>query len=342
MRVIQHSTMAGRRKGTAKDKGPKPKVARSAKRPISAPPPPPADAAPASPSSGAISRHDPIAAYVHDLSRYSVLSAEEQNRLAVRYRETGDVSAAYQLVTTNLRLVVKIAHEYRRTAFSLLDLIQEGNIGLMQAVRKFDPYRGVKLSSYAAWWIRAYIIRYIMDNWRLVKIGTTRVQRRLFFNLRKEKEKLAAMGFDPAPKLLAERLQVSEADVIDMDRRLGKEEVSIDAPISSEEGKPVAFGDHLAAPETPTDEQLAQDELKTILKDKLNQFGATLVDREKLIFEQRLVAETPLTLQEIGDKYGISRERARQIEANVTRRLKAYLEKELPDFKDISLGPGAE
>jgi RNA polymerase sigma-32 factor len=300
--------------------------------------PTPPIAVKASPS--AIARHDPVGAYIADLARYPVLPPEEQIRLAKRYRETGDVNAAYQLVTSNLRLVVKIAHEYRRTAFSLLDLVQEGNIGLMQAVKKFDPYRGVKLTSYASWWIRAYIIRYLMENWRLVKIGTTRVQRRLFFNLRKEKEKLTAMGFDAGPKLLAERLQVSEADVIDMDRRLGKEEVSLDAPIS-DDSKGV-FGDRLPSREQATDEVLAQDELRTILKQKLDQFGATLVDREKLIFEQRLVSEKPLTLQEIGDKYGISRERARQIEANVTRRLKTFLEAELPDLKDITLGTGAD
>ncbi len=289
---------------------------------------------------GAIARHDPIAAYIADISRYSVLPSEEQTRIAKEYQRTGDLKLAYQLVTSNLRLVVKIAHEYRRTAFSLLDLIQEGNIGLMQAVKKFDPYRGVKLSSYAAWWIRAYIIRYVMENWRLVKIGTTRVQRRLFFNLRKEKDKLASMGFEPGPKLLAERLQVSEADVIDMDKRLGQEEVSLDAPVSDDNRG--AFGDRLPTHAQATDERLAQDELRKLLKEKLDQFGATLADREKLIFDQRLVAENPLTLQEIGDKYGISRERARQIESNVTRRLKAYLEKELPDFKDISLGPEAD
>jgi RNA polymerase sigma-32 factor len=292
------------------------------------------------PPPGTLSRHDPLAAYIADLARHPVLSSEEQIRLATRYRETGDVDAAFRLVTSNLRLVVKIAHEYRRTALSLLDLIQEGNIGLMQAVKKFDPYRGVKLSSYAAWWIRAYIIRYVMDNWRLVRIGTTRVQRRLFFNLRKEKEKLLAMGFDPQPKLLAERLQVTEEDIIDMDKRMGAEEVSIDAPVSAENR--TAFGDRLAGSEAPTDERLAQDELRTMLKAKLDQFGATLVDREKLIFERRLVAEKPLTLQEIGDQYGISRERARQVEATLTHRLKIFLEAELPDLKDITLGRSSD
>src|SRR5207237_1324099 len=142
-----------------------------------------------------------------------LLTREEEHRLAVKYRETADPQAAYRLVTANLRLVIKIAHEYRRAAFSLLDLIQEGNLGLLQAVRKYDPYRGVKLSSYAAWWIRAYILRFLMDNWRMMKLNTTQAQRKLFFNLRKEQQKLLAEGFDAGPKLLAERLNVSEQDV---------------------------------------------------------------------------------------------------------------------------------
>lgn len=287
-----------------------------------------------------LARHDPLAAYLADVARHPVLPPEEQIALARRYRETGDLEAAYKLVTANLRLVVKIAHEYRRSAFSLLDLIQEGNVGLMRAVKKFDPYRGIRLSSYAAWWIRAYILRYLMENWRQVKIGTTRAQRRLFFNLRRETEKLLAQGLDPEPKLLAERLQVSEADVIDMDRRLGHEEVSLDAPVGGDTKQ--THLDHLAMRAAPTDERLAQDQLKALVREKLSAFGATLKDREKLIFDRRLVAEDRLTLQDIGDRFGITRERARQIEADLIRRLRAYLERELPDFKDLRLGSEAD
>src|SRR6266540_2618912 len=165
---------------------------------------------------GGLVRYDPLRAYMAEVARHPVLSREEEHALAVRYTETGDVDAAYKLVASNLRLVVKIAHEYRRTAFQLLDLIQEGNMGLMQAVKKYDPWKGVKLSSYAAWWIRAYIIRFVMENWRMVKLGTTQAQRKLFFNLGREREKLLARGIDPTPQLLAKNLQVEEKDVDEM------------------------------------------------------------------------------------------------------------------------------
>lgn len=159
---------------------------------------------------GGLVRYDPLRAYMAEVQRHPVLSREEEHELAVKLRETGDVQAAYRLVASNLRLVVKIAHEYRRTAFQLLDLVQEGNLGLMQAVKKYDPWKGVKLSSYAAWWIRAYIIRFIMENWRMVKLGTTQAQRKLFFNLSKERDKLLARGIEPTPRLLAKNLQVEE------------------------------------------------------------------------------------------------------------------------------------
>src|SRR5919106_4513591 len=155
-----------------------------------------------------LTRRDPLAAYMAEVNRHPLLSREEEHALAVRFRQTGDFQAAYQLVAANLRLVVKLAHEYHRNPLSLLDLIQEGNIGLMQAVKKYDPYKGVKLSSYASWWIRAYILRFILNNWRLVKVGTTQAQRKLFFNLKKEKARLSAMGIDPTPAEIAQRLSV--------------------------------------------------------------------------------------------------------------------------------------
>ena len=186
------------------------------------------------PSDKGLAPLDTLQRYMREVTRHRLLTREEEHELAVRYREAGDVDAAYRLVTANLRLVVKIAHEYHRTAFQLLDLIQEGNVGLMHAVKKFDPYRGVKLSSYAAWWIRAYILRYVMENWRIVKLGTTQAQRKLFFNLRKERDKLAAQGFDPTPKLLAERLDVTERDVTEMEQRLSQDDFSLDVPISED------------------------------------------------------------------------------------------------------------
>jgi RNA polymerase sigma-32 factor len=190
-----------------------------------------------------LARRDPLQAYMAEVTRHALLTREEEHTLAKQYQQTGDVRAAYRLVASNLRLVVKLAHEYHRNPLALLDLIQEGNMGLMQAVKKYDPERGVKLSSYAAWWIRAYILRYIMDNWKMVKLGTTEAQRKLFFKLRQEQDRLAASGVEVTPKLLAERLSVTEDDVREMDQRLGRDEVSIDAPL--DEDSPRTQGDRL-------------------------------------------------------------------------------------------------
>ena len=175
---------------------------------------------------------DPLQAYLREANRYNLLTPEEEKSLSIRYRETGDKEAAYKLITSNLRLVIKIALEFQKYWMkNLLDLIQEGNIGLMQAIKKFDPYRGIKLSYYASFWIKAYILKFIMDNWKLVKIGTTQSQRKLFYNLKREKEKLRALGYEPGPKLLAEVLQVREEEVVEMEQRLGGWELSLDAPL---------------------------------------------------------------------------------------------------------------
>jgi RNA polymerase sigma-32 factor len=285
----------------------------------------------------ALAPHDPLQRYMAEVSRHPLLTREEENELAWRYFKDPEhnVEAAYRLVTANLRLVVKIAHQYRRAAFSLLDLVQEGNIGLMQAVKKFDPGRGIKLSTYAAWWIRAYILRFIMDNFRMVKIGTTEAQRKLFFNLRKEQEKLLQRGIEAAPKLLAERLKVSEQDVVEMQGRMGQEEVSLDAPMSGD-GKATHM-ERLASTSQAPDEALAAEELSETFHQKLKSFAAGLEGKERVVFEKRLVAEEPLTLQQIGDEFGLTRERVRQIEAQLTRKLRAYVAREMPDFGDVSL-----
>jgi len=178
----------------------------------------------------ALERRDPLQVYMAEVHRHPLLTREEELELAQKYQSTGDLKAAYRLVASNLRLVVKIANEYHRNPLSLLDLIQEGNIGLMQAVKKYDPGRGVKLSSYAAWWIRAYVLRYIMDNWRLVKLGTTEAQRKLFFKLRQEQDRLVSQGFEATPKLLAERLNVTERDVVEMDQGMEHELVALPGP----------------------------------------------------------------------------------------------------------------
>lgn len=278
--------------------------------------------------------YDPLKHYLMEIKRYPLLSREEEQRLAIRYKEKGDMEAAYRLITSNLRLVVKIALSFQRHWMrNLMDLIQEGNIGLMQAVKKFDPYRGYKLSYYASFWIKAYIIKFIMDNWKLVKIGTTQAQRKLFFNLRKEKERLLSMGFEPGPKLLAERLDVKESEVIEMDQRLGSWEVSLDAPIKED-----SDSDHqsfIPSDEIGADEQLADFERRELLKEKLAEFRTTLPEKERFIFDNRLMAEEPLTLQEIGDVYGISRERVRQIQVRITKKIKAYLQEEIEGIEDL-------
>lgn len=284
-------------------------------------------------------RYDGLQAYINEARRYPLLSPEEEHDLAVRYLETGDIEAARRLVTANLRLVVKIAHEYRKAYRNLLDLVQEGNIGLMHAVKKFDPYRGVKLSSYAAWWIRAYILKFILNNWRMVKIGTTQAQRKIFFNLRKEVERLKAMGIDnPGPKLLAERLDVPEAEVRSMQNRLAGADVSLDAPVRSDDATATSRLDFVTDHEPGPDERAENLEFSQLLQQKLAEFGGTLQGREREIFELRTVANEPLTLQEVGDRYGITRERARQIERRMMDRLRDYLREELGDAVDVALG----
>jgi len=284
-------------------------------------------------------RFDALQAYINQARRYPLLSPEEEHELAVHYLETGDIDAARRLVTANLRLVVKIAHEYRKAYRNLLDLIQEGNIGLMHAVKKFDPYRGVKLSSYAAWWIRAYILKFILNNWRMVKIGTTQAQRKIFFNLRKEMDRLKALGVDsPAPKLLAERLDVPEEEVRSMQSRLAGADVSLDAPVRTDDTSATSRLDFVTESGPGPDERVEKEEFSRLLQQKLQTFGGTLQGREKEIFELRTVATEPLTLQEIGDRYGITRERARQIERRMMDRLRDFLRAELGDAVDVALG----
>ena len=291
------------------------------------------------PRGRSLARLDPLQLYIQDIRRYPLLSREDEHELAKKFVETGDVEAARRLVTSNLRLVVKIAHEYRRAHRNLLDLIQEGNVGLVQAVKKYDPYRGVKLSSYAAWWIRAYMLKFILNNWRLVKIGTTQAQRKLFFNLRKEKDKLEQMGFDTSSKALAEALNVPEREVIDMEKRLGQGEMSLDAPLAKDDEGGRSHLDMLeSAGDTRPDVRAEGDEFRVLLRAKLEEFAKTLRGRELTIFQERLLTDEPKTLQEIGESYGISRERARQLEKRLTEKLKKYLQSELGDAVQIAMG----
>ena len=282
--------------------------------------------------------YDPLRRYLTEIRRYSLLNREEEHRLAVEFKEFGNLEAAYRLVTANLRLVVMIAREYQRAFSNLLDLIQEGNIGLMEAVKNFDPYRGVRFPSYAVWWIRAYIIRYVMNNWRMVKIGTTQAQRKLFFNLQKEKKRLEAEGFTPGPKLLAQRLDVKEAEVVEMEQRLASRDLSTDGPIG-EDGERTLLS-FLADNKLTPEEAFTEKEYHQVLKEKMQRFAEALKDKELVIFRERLLTEEPLTLREIGERYGISRERVRQIEERVKKRLRAYLTKEFKDLKETVAGAG--
>jgi len=281
----------------------------------------------------ALVRYDPLQRYLSEIRRYPLLSREEEHRLAVAYAENNDIAAAYRLVTANLRLVVMIAREYQHAVRTLLDLIQEGNIGLMEAVKNFDPYRGIRFPSYAVWWIRAYIIRYVMNNWRMVKIGTTQAQRKLFFNLRKEKDRLEAEGFVAGPKLLAQRLDVKESEVIEMEQRLSARDLSVDTPL--EAGETATMLDLLPSKEATVEDQVAAAESRGLISQKVREFGERLSGKERIIFDGRLMNEEPLTLQEIGDQYGISRERVRQIEERLKKKLKTYLLAECKDVEDV-------
>lgn len=275
---------------------------------------------------------DALTRYLAELRHHAPIPREEEHALAVRWVEEGDREAARRLVLANLRLVVKIAMEYRRTWTNVLDLIQEGNVGLLQAVQRFDPYQGVKLSSYAVYWIRAYVLKYLLDNIRLVRLGTTRAQRKLFFRLNKEKRELERLGFEVEPRLIAERLDVSEDDVRDMEQRLGQSDLSIDAPVRDEEGS-ATYGDFLASGVRSAEQDVADEELRRVFLAKVHEFASTLDEREKRIVEERILAEDPKTLQEMGDAFGVTRERVRQLEARVVGRLREYLREQLVDFE---------
>jgi RNA polymerase sigma-32 factor len=282
--------------------------------------------------------YDSLQRYLAEIRRYPLLTPEEEHQLAVRYKEHGDVEAAYRLVTANLRLVVMFARKYERAVHNLLDLIQEGSIGLMEAVRNFDPYRGVRFPSYAVWWVRAYIIRYLMNNWRMVKLGTTQAQRKLFFNLQREKERLEAEGFSPAPKLIAQNLGVKEEEVVEMEKRMAGRDMSLDTPIEAEEGESGTLGDLFPAKQDNAEEAVAAAEYRTLMSEKMREFAHTLKGKEEVIFRTRLLAEEPVTLQEIGDQYGISRERIRQLESRLKKKLKDFLLREFKDAKDLDVG----
>lgn len=265
---------------------------------------------------------DSLKRYLADIRRYPVLEKSDEFDLARRSKD-GDTEATKRLVNCNLRLVVKIALEYQSTRVSLLDLIQEGNVGLMQAVRKFDPERNIRLSTYAQFWIRAYVLKFLMDNYKLVKVGTTQAQRKLFYNLKKEKEKLVQQGLEPTTERLAERLDVREKDIVEMETRLQGREISLDAPVNDESG---TLMDLIPAKSRLADELFDQALVDQHLRERLGEYRKTLKGRDSKIWDKRLVAEKPLTLQQLGDLFGVSRERARQLQARILKKLARFLE----------------
>lgn len=278
---------------------------------------------------------DALSLYFAELKNCPPISREEEHELAVKFVEDEDLEAVRKLVASNLRLVVKIAMEYRRAWASSLDLIQEGNTGLMQAVHRYDPYKGVRLSSYAAYWVRAYILKYIIDNIRLVRMGKTRAQRKLFYRLNKEKRLLEQQGYEVLPALLAERLDVGEDDVIEMEQRLAFNDQSIDTPIGDSEGR-LSLGDILPSPEASAEEGFGNAELREVFLEKVSDFLEGIDERDRLIVDERILAEEPKTLQELGDELGLTRERVRQLEARTVDRLREYLKENFLDFKYYS------
>lgn len=281
----------------------------------------------------ALGRVDTLTAYMAELAQHAPIDREEEQRLARRWVQERDLEAARRLVLANLRLVVKIAMEYRRAWVNVLDLIQSGNVGLMEAVQRFDPYQGVKLSTYAAYWIRAYILKYILDNFRIVRLGTTRAQRKLFFRLNKEKRELERQGFELEPKLLAERLEVSEADVVDMDQRLSEGDLSMNAPAHRDEPSRAEFGDFVSSREPSAEQNVADSELRRVFMAKVREFAESLDARDRKLVEERVLADEPKTLAELGAEFGVSRERVRQLEARIVSRLREYLKANLVDFE---------
>jgi len=280
---------------------------------------------------GTLAPPDPFSAYLQEVKKYPILTEEEEKELAIRLKETGDVDAAYKLTTANLMLVVKIAMTFKREWQNLMDLVQEGNVGLMKAVKNFDPFRGVRLSAYASWWIKSYILKYILDNWRLVRVGTTNARRKLLFNLKKEKERLEREGFDPSTKLLAEHFGVDEGEIIDVEASIGAVDVSMDTPTRPD--SPMTPAQSLSDGKS-LEKGAEIDQFRKILQQKIEEFKSDLKPAEIEILEKRILSESPQSLQEIGDQRGVTREAVRQSEQRLLKKFRIYIEEEMPEAAD--------
>ena len=293
--------------------------------------PPKDDFLPTPRAKGEIATKDPLHLYLQEISRFPLLEPDEEFQLAKQVQENGDQQAAFRLVSSHLRLVVKIAMDFqRRWMQNVLDLIQEGNVGLMKAVNKFDPDKGIKFSYYAAFWIKAYILKYIMDNWRMVKIGTTQTQRKLFYNLNKERQRLQALGFDPTTSELSKNLNVSEEEITEMDQRLAKNDLSLNLKFG--EDSEATRMDFLPDLGPGVEETLANKEISTLLLDQLRTIVPNFNEKEQVILNDRLLSDSPRTLREIGEEFGVTRVRVRQIEARLLKKLREHLAESVKDF----------
>lgn len=281
-------------------------------------------------------KKDLLSYYLSEVRRHPLLTREEEHEWAVKFVEDGDQEAAERLVTANLRLVIKIAFQYHRQWANVLDLIQEGNVGLVEALSRYDPYRDIRFSSYAQYWIRAMILRFLLDNFRLVRLGSTRAGRKLFFQLQKERDRLLEEGKLATPEALAERLGVKPKDVTDVDQHMRAPALSLHAPAGDDaDGRTLSEIVPEKIANSP-EENAAKSELGSIVQQKLATFAEGLADeREKRIWTQRLVSGDPSSLSVLGAEFGVSKERVRQLEARIKKRLKAYLEAELGDEIDF-------
>ncbi|MBW1973678.1 MAG: RNA polymerase sigma factor RpoH [Deltaproteobacteria bacterium] len=266
---------------------------------------------------------DSLTYYVNQINQFPLLTREEEKELAIRYKKYNDIEAAHKLITSNLRFVVKIAHEYKAYGMKLVDLIQEGNIGLMMALKHFNPEKGYRFISYAVWWIRAYIQNFIMKSWSLVKIGTTQVQKKLFYKLNKTKEEFIAENKDFDFAEIAEELGVKEEEVQEMEQRMSFRDFSLNNEL--EEDQNVSYLDLLEDPTKNQEELVGNIEEQQYLRKRINDALSKLNEKERFIIENRVMAEEPMTLREIGLKFNISRERVRQIEKEALKKLKMKL-----------------
>lgn len=281
--------------------------------------------------------------FLREVGRYPILTLEEEQELTNAVYETNDPIAARKLVVHNLRLVVKMAYKYRRAWANVLDLVQEGNIGLMEAVKRFDPFKGARFSTYAAYWIRAYMIRYLLEHSRMVRISRTRAGRKLFFRLSKEREKMRALGIEPGPKLLAEKLGVSEADFEEVVRHMDQPEVRLDAPLSYDTEGGDTVLDTLPSETTNPELAARQSEFNDAVSAALASFAASLTDaREKAAWTEHMMAEDPLPLSSLGERFGVTKQRMGQIVMGIRKRLKVHLVTELGPDVQLDYTPDLE